>query len=132
MFEDLREISRISKQYKQAQTLISTIDSGVFKQLQEISSFYQIIDISLSRRLKEISALHQAFDLDLSRQLQEVTTLIHQSSLTWDTSISTTIKNCLTIDLFSSHPLLTEQLIEPYLYCGKFLETTIESLDQMH
>ena len=35
MFEDLREISRISKQYKQAQTLISTIDSGVFKQLHD-------------------------------------------------------------------------------------------------
>ena len=130
MLHNMREIKQLQEQIEQIQHFLSPINIGLSKQVQEITTFSRIVDIGLYRQAQEIAALYHSIDTSLARQAQEITETIRSSAFIWDNSVYALIQQCSTLNLLSSHPFLTKQLVIPYQYWGNFLQSTSDHLNE--
>jgi hypothetical protein len=139
MFEGFEEIRRTLEQQRQFEKVLQSVDlsfiNQALKEQRQIQALIGSVKPSFINQLleqhKQTQAMLNALNTSLINQVQPITTVLRTSALVWNTSISTAIQKLSSENLFFSHPLLAEQLMEPYRYWDNFLQTTIKDLSQV-
>lgn len=139
MFESIEEIRRTIEQQRQFEKLLHSVDVSVInqalKEQKQIQALIGSVKPSFINQLleqhKQTQAMLNALNTSSINQVQSITMVLRTSALVWNTSISTAIQKLSDVSLFFSHPLLAEQLIEPYRYWDNFFQTTIKDLSQV-
>ncbi len=139
MFESIEEIRRTIEQQRQFEKLLQPVNLSVMnqalKEQRQIQALIGSVKPSFINQLleqhKQTQAMLDIFNSSSINQVHSINMVLRTSGLIWNTSISTAIQKLTDMSLFSSHPLLAEQLIEPYRYWDDFFRTTQKDLSQV-